>query len=288
VNLAPGLLALRPRRAGVFATLMLLSGCAAPVAGPPPLLRAAAGQTRAGQEAYLTGRARESLPPLTEAVRLHLAAGDLPGAARALLNLALAQRAAGDTQAAAASAARLRDLTPAALQQAAEGAGKEGPDLGLSIAPIWLDALLADDRGDFPAAAGLLGSVTDKLPASSPWTGRLETLRAALALGEDHPAEALIHARAGQTACAAAKDQAEEARAWRLAGTAQMRLGQWPGARADFLASLKIEETLGAGARMAGDLRQLALIAGQLGDDAGARLYAQRAVAIDSARSRGP
>jgi tetratricopeptide (TPR) repeat protein len=266
-------------------TFALLAGCAAAGNGPPPLLREAAAQSRAGEEAYLSGRATEAIPALSEAVRLHLAAGDMPGAARALLNLALAQRAAGDSAAVAATAARLRDLTPAAGQQAHELEGKDaGAAAELMAASAWLDALLALDRGDSTSATAILSSVTAKVPASSPWIGRMETLRAEIALGDGHPAEAVAHARSGQAASAAAHDQAEEARAFRLAGAGLMRLGQWPEARTAFLAAVKIEETLGGGARMAGDLSQLAVIAEHLGDAAGAQLYTQRARAIASAR----
>jgi tetratricopeptide (TPR) repeat protein len=267
----------------MLAVIVFAAGCATPGDGPPPLLRAAAGQTRAGEEAYLSGRASDAVPSLSEAARLHLAAGDLPGGCRALLNLALAQRAAGDTAAATATATRLRELTPAAQQQAREQTGREGLTGELATATAWLDALLAVGRSDFAAAARLLGSADTKFPASSPWPGRLETLRAEVALGETRWLEARIHARAGVTACAAAGDRAEEARAWQLAGTAQLHLEEWTAARADFLEALKLEETLGGGARMAADLKQLALIADRLGDTSTAQLYAQRAAAITGA-----
>ncbi len=272
-------------RCVAFVGFLLFAGCSTPGEGPPPLLRAAAAQTRAGEDAYLAGRANDAVPALNEAVRLHLAAGDLPGASRALLNLALAQRATGDTAAITATAARLRELTPAAQQQAREQTGKEELTLDLATTTAWLDGLLAVDRGDFSAAADSLGPVDAKFPASSPWPGRLENLRAELALGQRRWAEALTHARAGQAACASLHDKAEEARAWRFAGTAQLNLGQWPEARTDFLAALRLEETLGGGARMAGDLKQLATIADHLGDSSAAQLYNQRAAAIAGARA---
>ena len=272
--------------ASVFVALSLLAGCATPGEPPPPLLQAAAGQTRLGEEAYLTGHAGEAVPALNEAARLYLSAGDLPGAARALLNLALAQRAAGDSVSAAATAVRLHDLTPAARQQVREHGGKEESSAELAAASIWFDALLALDRGDFAAAASLLASATEKLPGSSPWPGRLETLRAEIALGEGRFPEALAHARAGQAASAAARDRAEDARALQFAGTAQLRLGHWLEARAYFLAALKIEESLGGGARMTNDLNQLAAVAEHLGDSAAAQLYTERARAIAAARAR--
>ncbi len=271
---------------GVLTTLVLLAGCATPGDPPPPLLQAAAGQTRVGEEAYLTGHAGEAVPALNEAARLHFAAGDLPGAARALLNLALAQRAAGDSVSAAATAVRMHDLTPAARQQAREQGGKEEFSAELAAASVWLDALLALDRGDSATAASLLASATEKLSGSSPWPGRLETLRAEIALGEGRFQEALGHARAGQADSAATKDRAEEARARQFAGTAHLRLGQWLEARADFLAAIKIEESLGGGARMTNDLNQLAAIAEHLGDSAAAQLYTERARAIAAARAR--
>jgi len=270
----------------VFAALIFFAGCAAPGDGPPPMLRAAAVQTRAGEEAYLAGRAADAVPALAEAVRLHLAAGDLPGAARALLNLALAERAAGDTGAAAATAMRLRDLTPPALQQARQQGAPAESLAGISAGSVWLDVLLALERGDTAAAGALLNAVGEKFPGSSPWPGRLETARAQLALAEGRFAAALTHARAGGAACAAAGDRAEEARARRLAGAARVRLDQWNEARADFLAALKLEESLGGGARMAGDLRQLSAIAEHQGDSAEAQLYSQRAAVIAAALGR--
>ena len=281
----PGSLAPRLRRAVTLALPVLLIGCAGPRDAPPALLQSAARQTRAGQEVYLHGNAAAAVPALGEAVRLHLAAGDLPGATLALVNLALAQRAAGDAPGAASSAARLRDLAPAARQQARERAGKdETPAAEIAAASAWLAALLALDRGDAPTAAVLLAGVRPKLPARSPWPGRTETLRAEIALANGDVPGAIACARIGQVASAAARDHTEEARAWRLAGAAHLRLGHWKEARVAFLAAVKIEETLGSGDRMAGDLSQLAAISEKLGDPGAAQLYTERARAIVAAR----
>lgn len=263
----------------------LLAGCAAPGDALPPRVRAAAQQARAGESAYLAGRPAEAVPALTEAVRLHLAAGDLPRAAHGLVNLALAQRAAGDAASAARTAARLRELTPAARQQAGERAGRdEAPGLELAAATAWLDALLALDRGETAAASGLLAAVNLKLPVTSPWPGRVATLRAEVALVDGRSSDALALAKVGLAACVAAHDRSEEARTHRLMGGAHVRLAQWPEARASLLAAVRLEETLGAGERMARDLEQLAAIAEKLGDAAAAELYAARAKAIASAR----
>ncbi|MBI4624572.1 MAG: hypothetical protein HY736_15315 [Verrucomicrobia bacterium] len=266
--------------------LGLLAGCAAPGDAPPPRARAATQQARAGEAAYLVGHPAEAVSALSEAVRLHLAAGDLPRAAHGLVNLALAQRAAGDAAGAAGTAARLRELAPAARQQAGERAGKKNEAAGLELgaATAWLDALLALDRGETATAASLLVAVTVTLPAASPWPGRIATLRADVALAEGRTADALALARTGVAACAAARDRSEEARAHRLMAGAHMRLAQWSEARASLLAAVRLEETLGAGERMARDLEQLAAIAEKLGDAAAAQLYAARARAIGSAR----
>jgi len=273
-------------RACAGALLLVAGGARGGAAGEPvpPLLREAASQTRAGEEAYLTGRAAAAVGPLRAAVQLHLAAGDFAGAARALLNLALAQRAAGDAAGAAATAARLGEITPAAQQEAAEVGGSESDPAELPAAATWLAALVALDRGDAAATETLLGAVGGRFVAMSPWPGRLENLRAEAALAQGRLPEAVGHARAGAGASAAARDRAEEARGWRLAGAAQVRLGQWTEARAALLGALRLEESLGGGARMAGDLEQLALVAGKLGDQAGAELYARRARAIRAAR----
>ncbi|MBS0661825.1 MAG: hypothetical protein JSR48_01055 [Verrucomicrobia bacterium] len=253
---------------------------------PAPLIREAAGRSRAGEEAYLSGRAGEAVSALAEAERLYRAAGDLPGAIRADVNLALAQRGAADAAAAQATAQRARELLPAAVQQARERPDGTGEVAELAVMTAWLEALLALDRGEGAPAAGLLEKLPGALPSGSPWPGRVETLRAELDLNRRQWAAAVAHARAGQAASAAARDRAEEARALRLAGAAEMGLGKWGAARADLLAAVRLEESLGGGARMAGDLAQLATIAGQLGDPAGARLYAARAQAITAARAR--
>jgi tetratricopeptide (TPR) repeat protein len=266
-------------RLGALGLLGLLAGCGAPDRGPPPMLRAAARQTRLGEDAYLLGRADEAIPALTEAVRLHLAAGDLPGASRALVNLALAQRSAGDGAGAGATAARLHELAPAARQQA----GEQNRFDEASAASAWLDALLALDRGDAAEATACLERAPSVLPVSPPWSGRLATLRAEIDLGAGRFAEAVTHAQAGRSASVAARDEAEEARALRISGSAHMGLGQWVAARGDFLTALKIEESLGGGTRMAADLNHLATVSEHLGDAAGAELYAQRAKAIAAA-----
>ena len=275
--------ALLPAVAGISAVL-LFAGCASPGEAPAPLLHAAANETRVGEEAYLSGRASDAVPALTEAVRLHFAAGDLPGASRALLNLALAQRGAGDNAAANATAARLREITPGARQQLHEQAVKSNDTADLDAAADWLEALLALDRGETAVASNLVSSSIVKGAATSPWPGRIETLRAEIALKDGHFDEALARSRAGQAATAAAHDRAEEARALRLGGAAQVGLAHWIEARGNFLAAIRIEEALGGGRRMAADLNQLAAIAEHLGDADDARLYAQRAQAILSSR----
>jgi len=258
--------------AGLAGLLLALAACSSPQASPAPKLRAAARQARLGEEAYLTGRLDEAIRALREAVRLHLSAGDVPGAGRSLVNLALAQRAAGQPAGALGTAALLLQLAPAADQQARErGAAGEA-----MIASAWLTALLAVDRGEPAAAAGALAALPPG-PYAPLWTGRIENVRADLALASGRPAEALDHARAGRPASAAAGDRAEEARALRLAGTARLGLGQWTEARAEFLAAVRLEESLGGGARMAGDLYHLAEIAEHQGDAPAARLYTARA-----------
>lgn len=265
--------------------LGLLAGCLAPGEAPPARQRAASQQARAGETAYLAGNPTAALPAMREAVRLRLAAGDLPGAVRTLVNLALAERAAGDAAGAAATAARLRELTPAAGQQAAERPrGKDDARLELTAASAWLEALLAFDRGETTLAAGGLAAVSPKLPRGSPWTGRVAALRAEIALAEGRLADAVALARSALPAAAAARDVSEEARAHRLLGAAQMRLGQWKEAQASLLAAVRLEERLGAGERMARDLEQLAAVAEKLGDATAAGLYTARARAILGAR----
>lgn len=262
----------------------LLLGCGSSGKAPPPLLYEADLQAREGQRAYLTGEPARAIPPLRRAAQMHLAAGDLPGGARSLLNLALAERATGDTAAAVATADRLRELTPAAQQQASEVAGDAEPPAELGAASEWLGALLALDQGQLSLAADRLKPRMRGLRDQSPWRGRLETLRAELALAESRWTDALRHARAGQEASASAEDRAEEARALRLAGAAHMALAQWPEARTDLLSALRIEESLGGGARMVDDLKRLATVSDRLGDRSEARLYSQRARLIEAAR----
>ncbi|HWA25803.1 MAG TPA: hypothetical protein VG734_09090 [Lacunisphaera sp.] len=253
--------------------------------GPAPLLRAAAAETRTGEEAYLLGRPDEAVPALREAARLYLAAGELPGGARALVNLALAERAAGDFVAARDSARRLRELTAAAQQQLGDRAEQGEAATELAMASGWLDALLALEQGDATAAARQAPAAA-KAPLGSVWRARAGTLQAAILLATGSPADALAQAGAAQKAALAAHDRAEEARAWRMSGAAHAQLTQWPEARADYLAAVKIEETLGGGRRMAGDLEQLALVAAHLGDADAAGLYRRRAAAISAARTR--
>ena len=262
---------------------VLLAGCATSGDAPPANLRAATALAHRGEEAYVRGRAAEAVPLLKEAVRLQLTAGDLAGAARGDVNLALAQRAAGDTAGSTATAARLRDLTPAAQQQARETDRAGATAVELAAGSAWLDALLALDRGDAAAADAALGPAGAKLPSASPWPGRTATLRAEIALVQDRPADALQHALAGRRACAAVHDRAEEARAHRIAGAAHLRLGQTREAQASYLAAVKLEAVLGGGSRMAGDLDHLAAIARTLGDEGAAQLYAARARAIAAA-----
>jgi tetratricopeptide (TPR) repeat protein len=263
----------------------LAAGCGSPATAPAPRLETAARQTHAAESAYLNGRTADAVTAFADAARLQMTAGDLPGAARSLLNLALAQRSAGIAAAAQFTAGQLRELTPAAQQQARERpANGTTAAVELGAAAGWLDALLALDRGEVEAANAALASVDVKLPATSPWPGRVATLRAQAALATGRIDETITQARIAQAACAAAHDPSEEARAQRLAGAAFMRRAQWAEAKRYFLAAVQLEQSLGAGERMAGDLNRLAEITTQLGDADNARLYAARARAIGSAR----
>jgi tetratricopeptide (TPR) repeat protein len=272
----------------------IFSGCASPGEPAAPRVHAAAARERSGQEAYLLGHASEAVPALSDAVKLYLNAGDAPAACRAMLNLALAQRAAGDASGAAATAANLRDLTPAARQQVRErnatGASRPhlsagGEEAGLTAQLDWLQALLALDRGELDAAENILLGPMENGKASG-WDGRIATLRAEVALRRGKFDEALTHAHAGFAASAGAHDRAEQARASRLAGKANLQLKKWDAARKDFLAAVRIEESLGGGARMTDDLMQLAVVARELGDAGEAQLYEQRARAIAGAQAR--
>ena len=83
------------------------SGCSsAPREAAAPYQEAAAAEAKSAQEAYGEGRIDGAILSLRESVRLRLAGGDLPGAARSELNLALAERASGDAAAAGLEAAR--------------------------------------------------------------------------------------------------------------------------------------------------------------------------------------
>ena len=230
------------------------------------------------------GRFADAIPSLRESVRIHLAAGDLPGAARSQLNLAMAERAAADPGAASASAARLRDLTQGAVQQVRERGGDAGADRQLEAellaASGWLDALLALDAGDVDRAQALSPPASAELAGSSQMRGRIETLRSAIAIRDGRFAEAVRLAVAGRTESAQANDPSEVAHAWGLEGAGDAGMGDWPGARGAYLAAVAVEERIGGGARMAADLRQLAMISEHLGDSGAARLYSLRADAI--------
>jgi tetratricopeptide (TPR) repeat protein len=261
-------------------------GCSSAPREPVAAYQAdAAASAKSAREAYGDGRPESAAADLRESVRLRLAGGDLPGAARSQLNLALAERASGDAAAAAAAAARLRELTPGAVQQAREqgGPGSASREAELEDSSSWLDALLALDRGDAEGARSLAPGRDGRLAPASQVRGRIETLRAAIALRDGRFAEAVDLARAGRAAGAEAGDAPEEAHALALAGAAHAAAGAWAQARADYLSAVGIEERIGGGSRMAADLRQLAVIAGRLGDGDDARLYAQRADDIQSA-----
>ena len=216
-------------------------------------------------------------------MRLRLAGGDLPGAARSELNLTLAERASGDAAAAASEAARLETLTPGAVQQAREqgGPAAEAREAELEDAASWLDALLALDRGDTDFAKTRGPGRDSRLAAGSQMRARIENLHAAIALRAGRFAEAADLARAGEEAGAAAGDPAEEAHAWRPRGAAHAGAGAWIVACPDYIAAVRIEERIGGGSRMAGDLRQLAMIAGHLGGRGGRE-------ALRAARRRDP
>ena len=266
----------------------VLAGCSTAREPTAPYLEAAAAEARSAQEAYLGGRFGDAIVGLREAVRLHLAAGDLPGAARSQLNLALAERAAADHPGAAVAAARLRDLTRGAVQQVREGAGARSADAPteaeLEASSGWLGALLALDEGDVAQAQALAPPAGLELASSSQMRGRIETLRATIAVRSGRFGEAVKLADTGRIASEDAHDLSEVAHAWSLEGEGRAGMGDWPGARGDYLAAVALEERMGGGARMAEDLRQLAVVSEHLGDSGDAKLYSLRAEAIAAAR----
>jgi len=278
------------KRALAAAALLSLGACSSAPRDPvAPYQSAAAAEAKSAQEDYGGGQIGGAILSLRDSVRLRLAGGDLPGAARSELNLALAERASGDSAAAAAAASRLRELTPGAVQQAREQGGTAGAgrEAELEDSSSWLDALLALDQGDTALAQSRAPGRDGQLAANSQMRARIETLHAAIALSGGRFAEAGDLARAGRAASIEAGDPPEEAHACALAGAAHMGSGAWIEARADYLAAVRIEERIGGGTRMALDLRQLAVISGRLGDGATARLYTGRADAIQSSGADG-
>lgn len=267
----------------------VLAGCYSPAARPSPYLEAAAVEARSAQEAFLTGRFADAKISLREAVRLHLAAGDLPGAARSQLNLALAERADADRPAAAVAAERLRELTKGAVQQVGEREGARDDNARkvaeLEAASGWLDALLALDNGDSALAMACVPLASVELASSSQMRGRIETLRADLEVRAGHFDRAVKLANEASVASESAIDLPELAHARSLEGAGHAGEGDWIGARGAYLKAVAIEEQTGAGERMAGDLRMLAMISQHLGDSAASRLYALRADAILSAKA---
>lgn len=260
------------------AACALFVGCAAPGDAPAPLLREAARLNRLGEDAYLRGDNRRSVPALTEGVRLHLAAGDLPGAEMAMVNLALAQRVAGKAEDAPATVKRLNELLPAAVQQAPEQAGD------LNAATAWITGTLALDSGDIAAARQAADRpIPLKPPVADRWEARLKNLEAEVALRANRPSDALAPAQSARTLAGKSKDRGEEARAWRFEGAAHRALSQWNESRAALQSAVRLEQQLGGGTRMAGDLRNLAEVSEHLGDSENAALYRQRAEAIESA-----
>ncbi len=259
-----------------------LAGCSGPAERPPPYQEAAALEARSGQEAYLLGRFGDAITSLREAVRLRLAAGDLPGAARSQLNLALAERASASAAAASAEADRLREMTQGAVQQLGErGGAGAGAAAELEAASGWLDGLLALDAGDLDRAQALAPRAQPEV--SPQMRSRIGTLQAAIALRGGRFSEAVALAAGAREAGEAAHDLPEVAHAWGLEGEGDAGMGSWLRARDACLAAVAIEERIGGGGRMAVDLRELALICGHLGRGADARLYTLRADEIMSA-----
>lgn len=230
---------------------------------------------------YLADRPSRAVSGWHEAARLQLSAGDAAAVTRSWTNLALAQRAAGDPGGARETAARLRGLSSAPVELRGDQRKNAFSESG--IAASWIEALLALDGGNLAAARQSLPALPSDLHRESPWRGRVGCLRAEIALREQDFAGALAQAKEAGRACRASLDRPEEARAHRLAGTAQARLGDWLGARTDFAAAVELERSLGAGARLAGDLEQLAVACENAGDRLAAERHRAQARAITGA-----
>jgi len=221
--------------------LLTLAGCAG-TPGPLPRARLeAVAHSKRGIDQEAAGHRDRALEEFGEALRLQSSVENTDGIVVALINIARTQRLKGDLPAAKEAIGRAARLLPEPSGLAAE--------LQYERAKILLAA------GELPAAhaCALKAESCEKGDA----LGRRSNLVAAILLRQGETEGARLQAEKARKLNHSCAARDEEANSWRLLGEIQLARGMNDPAAECFTAALALDKELGAGHKIAADLRGL-------------------------------
>jgi tetratricopeptide (TPR) repeat protein len=260
----------------VLAALALsaMTGCYSPAKPLPPALNEAISWAAEAEAAFRDGRHAAAQQGYKNALDLHIAAGNIPGVVRNLVNLAVVQHTSGQNAAARQSLTALdRHLTAnhSSLRLDSE-------TRALVAEAGWLKAHMCIDEGRLTEAQKEI----DRLGSSS-GNARLLNLRARLLLAQKQPAGALASAR---KAWGVAKGDASElGDAARYQARALEQLGQASEAARWYQTAVPIDQNAFRTHLVADDWLGLARTTHQTGSTEQARHFAR--LALDAAKRAG-
>jgi tetratricopeptide (TPR) repeat protein len=261
-------------RVSLFIFVLPLAACvSAPPTARPAAEEAAIVWDMRGQDAFRRGEWREALAAYEQSLRQYVSVENADGVAVELLNAATVQLKLGDRVAARSTIDQLFD------------------DRGLSYSQryraeaAYRRAFLEFEAGDVEAATRWIEHATSLCTASCESTGRLQNLRARVALANEQFDAADAEARRGLDINRGRADNVEQANSLRLLAQASARRGSTPQAQVSYEQALALDKAIGDPYKIALDLLGIGntlLVQGRQADAIG---YFRRAA--DVARSIG-
>lgn len=155
----------------------------------------------------------------------------------------------------------------------------------LRAASAFRKAIILVDMGKMAEAELALKQANNECNNRCAYAAGINNLHARFSLQKGEFATALEMAKSGMSG---GGDKEEQANARRVAGAAELALGQHESALANYQAALELDKGLALSSRIAEDLKGMAKALGNLGRKAEADIFARRAEAVIEATQKIP
>lgn len=259
---------------GVLAALLLsVAACGSAPPRQPAAIEQASKIDMAAHRALRDGDLMRARELFRQSMLMQQSLDNNPASAMAAINLSSVSHKLGDD---AAALLLLDDiladrtaLVPAELRAAA----------------AFRKSIILVDTGKRPEAESALQLANNECNNRCTYAAGINNLRARFTLQKGEFATALEMAKSGMGRGA---DKEEQANARRVAGAAELALGQHESALAHYQAALEQDKELALSSRIAEDLKGMAKALENLGRKAEADVYARRAEAVIEAARKTP